>query len=173
MRVSSDGKRSRWSRLTVGGCGTKWLLCSGSDPHTSSPRSLRICLRACVSQQTLAPTTNIDTMSQQGVQSALGNIPRVVVQPTVDNVIASTYLVKVLEVILALLAHMLTGNRASSSSSRTRSCTLCSRHDYSQQSSSASSCSRTSSSGRCCHRSSSSSCSTQRVVPGSTLYSWS
>ncbi|RYN19166.1 hypothetical protein AA0113_g8767 [Alternaria arborescens] len=33
-------------------------------------------------------------MSQQGVHAALGNIPRVVVQPTVDNVIASTYLVK-------------------------------------------------------------------------------
>ncbi|CAN9467057.1 unnamed protein product [Alternaria alternata] len=33
-------------------------------------------------------------MLQQGVHAALGNIPRVVVQPTVDNVIASTYLVK-------------------------------------------------------------------------------
>ncbi|CAN9406807.1 unnamed protein product [Alternaria sp. RS040] len=33
-------------------------------------------------------------MSQQGVHTALGNIPRVVVRPTVDNVIASTYLVK-------------------------------------------------------------------------------
>ncbi|CAN9393142.1 unnamed protein product [Alternaria alternata] len=33
-------------------------------------------------------------MSQQGVHAALGNIPRVVVQPTVDNVIVSTYLVK-------------------------------------------------------------------------------
>ncbi|OAG15124.1 hypothetical protein CC77DRAFT_1066358 [Alternaria alternata] len=33
-------------------------------------------------------------MSQQGVHAALGNISRVVVQPTVDNVIASTYLVK-------------------------------------------------------------------------------
>ncbi|KAI4606714.1 hypothetical protein J4E80_010026 [Alternaria sp. BMP 0032] len=41
-------------------------------------------------------------MSQQGVHTALGNIPRVVVRPTVDNVVASTYLVKG---ILFFLAH--------------------------------------------------------------------
>lgn len=70
-----------------------------------------------------------------------------------------------------MLAHMLIGNRASSSSSRTRFYTLCSRRGYSPQSFSASSCLPTSLCGHCCHRFSSSSCSTQQVVPGSTPYS--
>jgi hypothetical protein len=37
------------------------------------------------------------TMSQPEAQSALNNIPRVVVKPTWDNIVAATYLVKVLE----------------------------------------------------------------------------
>jgi hypothetical protein len=37
------------------------------------------------------------TMSQPGAQSALKNIPRVVVKPTVDNIVAATYLIKVRE----------------------------------------------------------------------------
>jgi hypothetical protein len=36
-------------------------------------------------------------MSQSGPQSALRNIPRVVVQPTWSNIVAATYLIKVLE----------------------------------------------------------------------------
>ena len=47
-------------------------------------------------------TTRTTTMSQQGVHAALGNIPRVVVRPTVDNVVASTYLVKVFGGVLLL-----------------------------------------------------------------------
>jgi hypothetical protein len=72
-----------------------------------------------------------------------------------------------------VLSHMLTGNRASSSSLRTRFYILCSKRDYYQQFFSAFSCSSISSCGPCCHKFSSSRYSTQRVVPGSTPYSWS
>jgi len=49
----------------------------------------------------LVPKRQTPAMSPQRSQSALGNIPRVVVRPTWDNVIASSYLIKVLEVVLS------------------------------------------------------------------------
>jgi hypothetical protein len=68
------------------------------------PRGFLTQLPLRVFHDRLSDQDDIHTaMSQQGVHSALGNIPRVVVRPTVDNVVASTYLVKVFEVVLLCL----------------------------------------------------------------------
>ena len=71
----------------------------------------RLTCDASFPQQTdlgLASKLQTPAMSPQRSQSALGNIPRVVLRPTWDNVVASSYLIKVLEVVLSGPAYLLT-----------------------------------------------------------------
>lgn len=70
--------------------------------------------------------TNTTNMSQQQRQSALQNIPRVVVRPAWNNAIAVLYLPKV-RMHRQHTDPVLTGNRVSTSSSHTRTSTPCSR----------------------------------------------
>ena len=91
---NAQGGQGGW--CNVGGeCGTAQGLSGYVTPEvflTQLPS--RLCFTA-----NFSITTRTTTMSQQGVHTALGNIPRVVVRPTVDNVVASTYLVKVFGVV--------------------------------------------------------------------------
>jgi len=55
------------------------------------PRSLPVYTRS----------TRSTTMSRPGVQTALHNVPRVVIRPTWDNIIAASFLVKVRAMLLS------------------------------------------------------------------------